>query len=189
MASLIEIVWSLFGCYRLALKDKNALSYFNQTEKGFWGSFTAIVIALPILGIQHGIEHKLTGTTVSLSGFIALFLGATVFAWAGYLTLIGIAAKLLKFSDKFGLFVIVYNWAQLALILLWLPFFILTFGLMGPETSKMFGLIFIGVSYVFLWYIFVRTLKIPGPLAAGLTFLEFIISVFAQQITLNFLFS
>ena len=189
MANPIEIMWSLFGCYRLALKDKNALSYFNQSEKGFWGSFTAILIALPILGIQHGLEHKLTGTSVSLLGFIALFLGATVVAWSLYLTIIGIASKLLNLSHKFGLFVIVYNWAQLALILVWLPFFILTFGLMGPESVGMIGLLFVGISYVFLWYILVSTLEIPGPVAAGLTFVEFVISVFAQQITLNILFS
>jgi|GEM_PF-1824859 len=189
MANLIEILWSLFGCYRLALKDKNALSYFNLSEKGFWGSFTAILIALPILGIQHGLEYKLAGTSISFFSFIALFLGATVVAWSLYLTIIGIATKFLNLSHKFGLFVIVYNWAQLALILVWLPFFILTFGLMGAESVGMFGLLFIGISYVFLWYVLVSTLEIPGPVAAGLTFIEFVISVIAQQMTLSILFS
>ncbi|MEH6403104.1 MAG: hypothetical protein V7750_07010 [Sneathiella sp.] len=189
MAKLIEIMWSLFGCYRLALKDKNALTYFNLSEKGFWGSFTAILIALPILGIQHGLEYKLTGTDVSLFGFVGLFLGATVIAWSLYLTIVGIVTKLLKVSQKFALFVIIYNWAQLALMLAWLPVFVLTFGLMGPEATQMVGLLFIGASYVFLWYVLVRTLEIPGPVAAALTFLEFVISIIAQQITLNILLS
>ncbi len=65
-----------------------------------------------------------------------------------------------------------------------MPFFILTLGLMGPETTSLFGLIFVGISYVFLWFVLVAALAIPGPTAAALAFLEFIISLAVQQMFL-----
>ncbi len=182
MASLNEIWWSFFGCYRLALRDTNALSYFNLSEKGFWTSFSAILLAIPILCIQNTIGYDFSDATVGVLPFLALYIVTMVITWAIYLTAIGIASKFLKVTDQFGVFVIVYNWAQLALMTVWLPFFIISFRLMGAGMTSIFGLLFVGVTYVFLWTILKTTLGIPGPVAAGLALLEFILSITAQQI-------
>lgn len=182
MASFSEILWSLFGCYRLALRDENALSYFNLSEKGFWSSFTAILLAIPILCIQNSLSHTFADPSVGLLPFLVLYIITMVITWMIYLTCIGVASKFLNVSDNFGVFVITYNWAQLALMTIWLPFFILALGLMGVGITSMLGLIFVGISYVFLWIVIKTSLKIPGPTAAALAFLEFILSLTAQQI-------
>ncbi len=187
MVRIPEILWSLFGCYKIALRDENALSYFNLSEKGFWSSFTAILIAIPILCIQNTISYNLSDTSVPLLPFLSLYLVAMVITWCLYLAAIGVASKFLNVSENFGIFVIVYNWAQVTLMAVWLPFFILTLGLLGPELSSTFGLLFVGATYVYLWFVLKDTLNIPGPTAAALAFLEFIFSLTAQQIFFSFL--
>ncbi|MBL4907921.1 MAG: hypothetical protein JKX94_10760 [Sneathiella sp.] len=182
MARFPEILWSLFGCYRLALRDEKALSYFNLSEKGFWSSFTAILVAIPILCVQNLLGYNFSATGISLLPFLLLYIVTMVITWGLYLAAIGFASKYLNVSDKFSVFVIVYNWAQVALMALWLPFFILTLGLLGPEITSVFGLLFVVISYVFLWFVLKATLEIPGPTAAALAFLEFIFSLTAQQI-------
>ena len=185
MASLTEIIWSLFGCYRLAIRDRNALSYFNFSDPGFWASFSAMVLAIPILTIENMLEYNAIQTDVDMIPYLLVRGVTTLISWATYLAIIGLVDQYFTKTGRFGAFVIVYNWAQFALILLWLPFSILTMGLMGPEATSMFGLIFVGLSYVYLWYILVSTLEIPGPTAAMLAFAEFVIALSIHRTALE----
>ena len=69
---LSEATRSIHGAWRIALMDRNALSYFNVTIDGFWRSFVALgVVAhgavLAALGLRksamafrHGAMHQLT---------------------------------------------------------------------------------------------------------------------------------
>ncbi|GLQ05443.1 hypothetical protein [Sneathiella chinensis] len=189
MAGLTEIIWSLFGCYRLALRDKDALSFFNLSEKGFWASFTAILLSVPVFALSNGIDLSLVDLKVDTGTYLLVISIALITSWCCYLAAMAIAARALDLSDRFVPFVIVYNWAQLALMLVWLPLSILLLGIMGPETMAVFRLLFIGLSYVYLWYILVVTLAVPGPTAAALAFLEFIIAIFVQMAFQNLIFA
>jgi len=188
MASINEITWSIYGCYRLALKDKNALSLFNLSSTGFWTSFSAILLGLIVTLLQKGIEFNLASTNVSFFQFITLFGVAIVISWSCYLLAVGIVSKYMGFSAQFSTFVIVYNWSQLAIISIWFLFSILVMGLIGPQAVTLLGLVFIAASYLYLWYIIVVTLQVSSMLAIALTFMEFLIAIFIQQALLSAVF-
>ena len=110
-------------------------------------------------------------------------------SWGAFLILMGSFARLLGFSDKFSIFVIVYNWAQLALIALWLPLSVISGGLLPEGIASGINLLFIGASYVYLWQILRITLNLTGTLAAGFAFLEFLVAVLTQAFFSKWLFT
>ena len=54
-----EIIRSLTGAWLLAKRDTSALNYFNLSIEGFWRSFSAMVLVLPILILSASISLDL----------------------------------------------------------------------------------------------------------------------------------
>ncbi len=185
MASLTEIIWSLFGCYRLAIRDRNALSYFSLSDAGLGASFSAMLLAIPALVLTNILELDIIQTDLDLLPYLFINAIAYLMSWTAYLVFIGLVDQYFIKTIRFGIFVIVYNWTQFTLSLVWLPICILTLGLMGPEATGIFGLIFLGLGYVYLWYVLVSTLTIPGPTAAMLAFAEFVIALSIHRTALE----
>jgi len=180
MPNLIEIVWSLYGCCRIALRDNNALGYFNLSASGFWASFGAMLLIVPVLFVEGYLDYKAMVPKIEFSSFIFIKFIIVSLAWFGYLALVGLLDSYVFKTGKFGIFTIVFNWAYLAINLFWIPFYILILGLMGPEATALFSLMYIGLSYVFLWFVITETLKISGGIAGLLAFGKFILVILIQ---------
>ena len=189
MVSIKEISWSLYGAYLIARRDKDALNYFNISEAGFYSSFAAMPLAIPFFAFENGLDYKTIATGTALVPFLILLCLALWVSWSAFLIFMGIFAKFLGFSNKFSVFVIVYNWAQLALIALWMPISVISSGLLPAGIASAINLLFIGASYVYLWQILRTTLNVSGTMAAGFSFLEFLIAVLTQSIFSGWLFT
>lgn len=184
MPNLIEIVWSLYGCYRIALRDNNALVYFNLSASGFWSSFGTILLYVPILFVTGLIAHTANNSSIDFSSYIFTSYLISVLSWLSFLGLVAFLDSRVFKTRKSGTFAIVYNWSQLAVSILWLPFLVLFLGLMGPQATTLFFLIYLGLSYVFLWFVITETLKISGGIAGLLAFSEFMITTIIKALIL-----
>ncbi|PHQ69468.1 MAG: hypothetical protein COB93_07980 [Sneathiella sp.] len=184
-----EVFYSLLGAYHLAKRDPDALRYFNISTAGFFSSFAAMLIALPFFTLENAIDYASFQTETGLLPFLFILCIALIVNWAAYLLVVGVLAKYLDFADKFSVFAVVYNWSQLAIIILWCPLSILLTGLLGAENIGMFQLIFMMATYVYLWYILRVTLALSGSLALGFAFLEFLLTLITQFAFANLLFS
>lgn len=189
MVSIKEIISSLYGTYRLARLDPDALQYFNISASGFYRSFAAVLIALPFFLIENAIDYKKFETATSFTPFLIVLGIALAVSWMCYLIAAGFFARLLDFSQQFTVFVIVYNWSQLALIIIWLPLSVLSTGLLNAGLSAIISILFIAATYVYLWRILRITLGISGLLAVGFAFLEFMIAILTQVLFSDFLFT
>ncbi|MFT6556223.1 MULTISPECIES: hypothetical protein [Sneathiella] len=185
MAGLYEVIYSLFGSFRLALRDPDALRYFNLSPAGFWASFTALLLSVPLLALDFYLDFRLIGAEIPALPFILSKLGITYVSWLLYLVIVGVADQYIFETKKFGNFTIIYNWAQLALICVWLPFSILSMGYLGLALTSLLSLTFLILSYVFLWYILRRTLEISGTAAVLMAFIEFVVALSLHQIVLR----
>ena len=185
MPNLKEITWSLYGCYKLAIRDKDALSFFNFSASGFWASFSAVFLALFLTAIQELMKSRYFPDDTDVFQFIILIVLAITVSWIFYLAAVGLVSKYMGFSQNYSAFIIVYNWSQLAVIAAWFILSVLTLGLLGPDALKFVGLLFIGLTYTYLWYILVATLKVSALTAIALTIMEFSISIFIQQTVLQ----
>ncbi|MEH6544812.1 MAG: hypothetical protein V7701_00175 [Sneathiella sp.] len=189
MVSIKEIISSLYGTYRLARLDPDALQYFNISASGFYRSFAAVLIALPFFLIENAIDYKKFETATSFTPFLIVLGIALAVSWMCYLIAAGFFARLLDFSQQFTVFVIVYNWSQLALIIIWLPLSVLSTGLLNAGLSAIISILFIAATYVYLWRILRISLGISGLLAVGFAFLEFMIAILTQVLFSDFLFT
>jgi len=189
MTNLKEISSSLYGVYHLAKRDQNALNYFNLSTAGFFSSFAAMLIAIPFFSIENAIDYAALPIEISLIPFLAIINIALLVNWAIYLLTIGILAKYLDFGPNFSVFAIVYNWSQLAIMILWFPISIILTGLLGVENTGLFQLLFMLATYVYLWYVLRVTLAVSGSLALGLTFLEFLLTLITQFTFADFLYA
>lgn len=189
MISVPEIRSSLTGAVMLAKRAPDALSYFDLSTDGFYRSFYAMLLAAPLFALENTFDYKSFATDTALVPFILLLCLALWISWGSYLVVMGILARYMGFGDRFGSFVIVYNWAQLALILLWLPITVIATGILPPGVGGLLNLIFIAATYVYLWYILKVTLRTTGYLAAGFAFLEFLVVVLVQSLFSGWLFT
>jgi hypothetical protein len=189
MANLKEISSSLYGAYRIARLDPDASQYFNLSTPGFYSSFSAMLIAVPFFALENAFDFKVINTETGLIPFLIILCIALVVSWGSYLAIVGILTKYMGISEKFGTFVIVYNWSQLAIIALWLPISVLLSGLVGGEAVGTISLLFIGATYVYLWQVLRLTLGVSGSLALGFAFLEFLTAIMTQVIFSSWLFT
>ena len=189
MISLREIVNSLYGAYLLARRDPNALSYFNISTEGFYRSFIAMLLAVPLFTLENSVDYKALSTGTAILPFLVLLCFALWVSWGTYLTIMAVFSRYMGVSDNYSVFVIVYNWVQFALILIWFPLSIIANGILPESMSAAINLVFIAASYVYLWYILRVTLKVTGMTATGFAFLEFLVVVLIQAIFSEWLFT
>jgi hypothetical protein len=121
--------------------------------------------------------------------FLILLCIALLVSWGSYLLVMAVFARYMGFPDRYSLFVIVYNWVQFAIILVWLPISIIANGILSESFSGMMTLLFIAMTYALLWYVLKVTLQITGMMAVGFAFLEFLIVVLIQGLFSQWLFT
>jgi hypothetical protein len=148
-----------------------------------------MLLAIPFFAFENGLDYKTIATETSIAPFLLLLCLALWVSWGVFLFIMGLFARFLGFSDKFSVFVIVYNWAQLALIALWLPLSVISGGLLPVGITSGINLLFIGASYVYLWQILRITLNLTGTMAAGFAFLEFLVAILTQSVFSEWLFT
>ena len=113
-----EIMASLFGAWCLIRFDPRGLNYFNHTADGFWRSFFAAVIALPLfltLSIIHTHEAE-AGRSISTSIHLLRY----ALGWVVFPAVMVILTRLLDRTGHYASYIIALNWMgppQWALVL------------------------------------------------------------------------
>lgn len=108
-----EIMDSLHGVWRLSVRDPAGMGWLNLTVSGFWRSFLAAPIALPIFIGERRVA-ALLGTLLYPEREIVLSLPLelTIYAltWPAMTALLLGAAWLAGRTDRFAALVIALNW-------------------------------------------------------------------------------
>ena len=182
MISLPEILVSLQGAGRLALRDPSGLAFFEASPRGFWRSFTAALLVYPaflILGAIGPNAAKLadpTYITVEAIGYII--------DWVAFpLAMVRLTALIGRSNHYFGYFVAA-NWCEV--VQMWL---LATVGILGwtglrpdgiVEFVRLVALLWaLGLS----WYVAKIGLEVDGITAAGIVGLDFVIGLFITSVT------
>ncbi|WP_339713809.1 hypothetical protein [uncultured Sneathiella sp.] len=189
MVSFREITSSLYGAYMLARRNPDALNHFNISTEGFYHSFAAMILAVPFFIFENAIDYKSLETETALIPFMLLLCVTLWVSWGAYLAVMAFFERFMGFSDQYSVFVIVYNWAQLALILVWFPLSIISNGILPVELASGINLVFIIATYVYLWYILRITLNVTGGMAVGFAFIEFLVVILIQASFSSWLFT
>jgi hypothetical protein len=114
LPSIAEIRAAIRGLGLLLRGDGRALQCYDLSLDGFWRSFwlpfgTLVAYAL----IMQPSAAELALMDEGEAGFYALDQGAKfLLAWLVYFGLIAGVARVFGLGSRFGIFVILYNWAQ-----------------------------------------------------------------------------
>lgn len=175
MISLREIIVSLYGAYRFAVMDAKGAAYFENNKKAFWRSFVAAGIVLPFYGIILGAKYSGIENLNSPLRFACVELIAYVIVWVAFPLMMVTAARMLGREDKYFGFICAYNWASVLQNAVYLPiaFLILT----GVGSISTLGFFILIGLLVYTWYIAKTMLNLDGITAAGIVFLDLLISI------------
>ena len=125
---LVEITKSINGAWRIARMDQNALNYFNMSIEGFWRSFLAVLIVVPLyvvflvlnLGQLSGMELP-AGSATSKEFYVAIKLAAHFLGWLAFPVVMIPISRLMDLSQSYVPYIIVWNWSNVLVMAVILP--------------------------------------------------------------------
>lgn len=113
LPSSAEIRSAVKGLGLLLRGDDRALHCYDLSLDGFWRSFglpLALLVAYVLIMRPEAAE--LAAYDGDMTYFMLLQALKFLLGWAAYFALIGLVSRMFGLSQRFGIFVILYNWAQ-----------------------------------------------------------------------------
>ena len=145
---------NLRGAWLTMLGKSDGLSLLDISEHGFWRSFQALLVALPVMLLSWVIFGRELSAVAPLSLGQVTIRAAIVdlSAWFLPLIVLALAAKPLHLAGRFVHYVVASNWASALLLYLTLPTLVLR--LVAPDAESLISLAalaFFGMALVFIF--------------------------------------
>lgn len=103
-----EILNALYGAFLLMRFDVAGRNYFNYTVTGFWRSFSAVIVALPVfLGVIY-MHTRTSQDPISLEVQQSIFRYAT--GWLVYPLVALVLVRVLDRMESYAAYIITNNW-------------------------------------------------------------------------------
>ena len=172
-----EIFRSVYGAWRLACLDPQAMQLFNRTPEGFWRSFFAAVLVAPLHSALLSLGYSKINTDVDGSRFVAAEAIAYVMSWVAFPLLMAMVARALDRAPHYIGYVVAYNWAMVLQHLVYVPLLLLSASAVLPADVSTFLILIVFVLVLgYVWFIARVALDITGWSAAGIVVLDLLLT-------------
>lgn len=185
---------SVDAAFDLVVRDQRAWSKFDLTTEGFYRSFAAMLIVVPLIILIEVLADQVAVAELIRQGkpvinHAAYGLGDAVFAavtlsvqWLLFPVAMIYLLRYLDLAQCYAALIIAHNWATVVIWLLHLPPFLLyAAGIITSDLAIQLNLIIMGFTLYFRFYIAQTALGTTWLLAAGVTMIDFLLQA-------NFLF-
>jgi hypothetical protein len=178
MPSLRDIVYGLYGAWRLAWLDRGGLVYFDRTPAGFWKSFFAAALIAPAYILLLLLDQSEVQVE---SGAVRIFIiqaSAYVLGWAVYPVVTHQICQVIGREKAYIGFIVAFNWCQVIQVGVYLPAVLL--GALGivPEGMQAWLYVFVyAVVLAYEWFVVRVSLEVSPFAAAGFVALDLILSI------------
>ncbi|MDA1099404.1 MAG: hypothetical protein O2967_10520 [Proteobacteria bacterium] len=182
---LLEARRSIHGAWRIARLDPDALAYFNVTADGFWRSFSALILVMPVyIGFlilshsqQSGPELP-AGPVNSMAWHVAVKVVAFVASWLIFPLIMVAISRLLDLTQNYAQYIIVWNWSNVLEMAVTLPAVMLFLSGALPGQSAAMILMAAHITLLFYGYLVVRTGLLCKPVTGiGIVVFNFLLSL------------
>lgn len=180
-----ELWQALYGAWRFALADRNALHYFDLSHRGTWRSFWAAAYCYPAFLLERWLEVPTDNVASSGLGHVLLIESiAYVISWTAFPLAVLALCRGLRREERGFDFITAYNWS----IVLQIALFVLIglVSLMLPASAgvalQRLGLI---AALVYEWFIALVAIGAGGWLAGAIVILDIVIGLFIQLTALS----
>jgi len=158
MSAINAAARSLYGAYRLARLDPGGMAYFDDSPNGFWHSFTAAVLVLPLYLATMLARWFTQPDTSNGWRFILVELIAYVIAWTAFPVLMALVVKAIDRERFYVREIIAYNWAAVLQNTVYMPVVILT--LLDVQGVQPLSLIVLMLVLFYSWFVTKTALQV-----------------------------
>ena len=184
MPSLREIVYALFGAWRLACLDRTAMGYFDRTPAGFWKSFFAAAIVAPGFALLVILDPAIQDSQAVWLRILLVHATAYVIRWTAYPVAVHQICAVIGKERAFIGFIVAVNWANVIQIAFILPVVVITVSGLLPAGM---GLLVNALAYLLIlgyqWFVTRTALEVGAWAAVGLVVLDLVIGLMTQSIS------
>lgn len=176
MISVRELVYSLYAAWRLARVDREGVQFFDRTAGGFWRSFFAAAIVLPLFVIE---VILIGGPRLEEADVLLLVAALAVYyaiAWLYWPALMSFIVELMGVPERFVAYVVARNWAEVLASVLLFVAIVLSEAYLPDQFAGIVWLTTLGVILAYRGFIASATLGCSFFAAAGLAIGEFVLN-------------
>ncbi len=178
MITLKEVLTGLYGAYRLARLDSRGSEYFDKTIQGFWKSFFAAVIVLPLYVILIALRFGEKGLSTDPFRYVSMEMIAYVIAWVAFPLAMLPLSRAFEREENFLGFIVAYNWASVIQNVIYLPIaMIVLMEWLPANYGSLISFIVLGFIMVYTWFIARVVLDVSVGAAIGVVGMDIFLSV------------
>ncbi|MEQ1865924.1 MAG: hypothetical protein ABL996_14905 [Micropepsaceae bacterium] len=189
MTDIAYVRRSIDAAFRLALRDQRAWSGFDLTAEGFFRSFMAVLIVMPlnilidIFSTDVAIKKKLMegGTVKSAYEFSdAVFSTMAMCAeWLIFPLVMIVVLRFVGLAHRYSALIIAHNWATVVIALVNIPVFALgSMGVFSPDLTYDVYFIVLGLTLYYRFYVAQTALDAGLGIAGSITLLDFLLKIY-----------
>ncbi len=178
------ILYSLSAAWKLVRIDPRAMEYFDLSSDGFWKSFWAIAVIIPIFCLNLLNTAGSDTPQPFISSIVYLVTGLPVTAVVMYYF-----TRFMDISDHYVSMIIAYNWLNALTFNIVVIATILIIALLPSSQLVLFIILLLRFylgGYV-AWFMFVKSLRISGWLAIGVLIFEVVFNVTYQMMLMRYI--
>ncbi len=176
MLSRAELASAVTGIRGLAAMRADAFRHFDATLHGFWTSYWAAALALPVWALLQTVQMAATPPTDPLR-YATLQTIAYAASWLAYPLLMVRISSFLGRWPLYFTYMVAYNWFQLVQTIAWLPLMALVAGGADRDLVVLVWLITHGLLLTYSWFIARRGLAVEAGTAAALVIIDFLLTL------------
>lgn len=177
MISLREIAYSIFGAWRLARFDPGGMQHFDTSIEGFWRSFFAAAIVAPAYIVLIAVQGTPGAEGDDWLRYPLVETISYAVRWTAWPLVMFYVCKPIKREPRYIAYIVAYNWAQVIGTGFFMLVVVLANGLLPHGSIGTAIFVTTMVLLVYQWFVARTALEIGGGLAAGLVFLDLIVTV------------
>ncbi len=188
MPSYRDIVYGIYGAWRLARLDAGAMRYFDRTQEGFWKSFFAAVIVAP--GYAIIVTYELVQGEIE-AGALRLILVETLgygLSWIAFPVIVHQICETIGKRETYIGYIVAFNWSQAIQMAVFLPVIgLIALGVLPGDSGSVLHWIVLILILSYEWFVTRTALGVTAAGAVGFVVLDLVINLIIEMITFGML--
>lgn len=183
-----EIRRSLAAAWGLLRGDPGAMAGFDTSFVGFWRSFLAIVLLIPVyvpyvLGERRLIAAEDPEAVAGVAAFFVVRTLGLVVDWVAFPAVMALLARPLGLSARYPAYITAYNWTGvIAALFLAVPAILFGWGAIGPGAASLLTLVGLVLVLRYRYLVARIALDCSAGLAGGLVALDFVLALVLAEL-------
>lgn len=170
----------IFGAFRVARGDFGGYDNFPNTIQGFWQSFWAAPLTIPIRLMLLASTFSLATAELGTGTLVTVETIGFLLDWAIFPLVMIPVARMMNITNRYIPFIIAYNWTKLPIYLVLSLSMLVAMGGGGEEINPIGGLLVLvgtGWSFWLRWRVARDMLQLTGLPAASIVLLDTALAV------------